>query len=311
MNFSNDMNRPGGENPAAQGTFIKDTNTDSFEADVMHASMQVPVIVDFWAPWCGPCRQLMPALEQAVQQAGGKVHLVKINIDENPELAQALQVQSVPTVYAFFQGKPVDRFMGNVPPSELQKFVSKLVDIANGEDPMVAQITQILEHSAVALNDQNIEAAIGGFMQVVEVDPENIPAKAGLARCYIALDEIEAAQEIINSLPDDTNDPHYLAASNALALIQQSKELGDASTLWDAVQADPDNHQARYDLAQILFAEKREDEAVDALLDSIRRDREWNDGAARQLLLQIFDSLGASHPVAAQGRRKLSSVLFS
>lgn len=279
----------------------------TFMADVVDASKEVPVIVDFWAPWCGPCKQLGPQLEAAVTAAAGKVKMVKINVDENPGISGQLRIQSIPTVYAFFEGKPVDGFQGAIPASEVKAFVQKLADMAGDgglADALAAAETMLDEGAAVD--------AAETFAAILEEDAGNAAAYGGLVRSHLALDNLDQAEALLNAAPAAIAKAKEVeAARAALDLKRQAAKAGPADALRAAVAADPANAQARYDLALALHAQGDVEGAVDELLDLFRRDREWNGGAAKTQLFKIFDTLKAQDPIVLKGRRKLSSMIFA
>ena len=291
---------------------IKDTTTANFKADVIDASMEAPVIVDFWAPWCGPCKQLTPTLEKVVTEAGGKVQLVKLNIDEAQQIAAQMQIQSIPAVYAFFQGRPVDGFMGAVPESQVRQFVDQLAaaaDKAAGPSP----IDEALEQAKAALESGDASTAGGIYSQVLQQDQANVKAMAGMGRCYLATGQAEAAQGILDSIPEDqNNDPDVTAFRTALELSAQANtSSGEIAALEEKVAANPQDHQARFDLALAYYGDSANEQAIDALLDIIRANRGWNEGAAREQLVKIFEALGNAHPDTVEGRQKMASVLFA
>ena len=297
----------GGGAAADAQDLIKDTDTQNFQADVLDASMDVPVIVDFWAPWCGPCKQLGPLLEKLVTEARGKVKLVKLNVDENQALAQQFRVQSIPAVFAFFGGRPVDGFVGALPESQLRQFIDKLGQ-AGGPSPIDEAVAQ----AKAALNDGNAEEAAGIFAAVLKEDPSNIAAAAGLARAAVALGEVAQARQILSQIPTEhAGNADVEAAYSAVELAEQAADAGDARELEAVVAENPDDHQARYDLAVALYTGGKNEAAIENLLEIIRRDREWNDDEARKQLLKIFEALGPTHPDTVKGRRGLSSILFS
>ena len=295
--------------PAA-GDLIKDTTTQTFAADVLEASMQTPVIVDFWAPWCGPCKQLTPIIEKVVQQAQGAVKLVKMNIDEHPEVAQQLRVQSIPAVFAFKNGQPVDGFMGALPESQVKRFVEALA----GGALAPTQAEQMLEAGQAALDAGDIGAAAQAFAAVLQEDRENPKAIAGLARCYIESGDHDRAAEVLGLAEGKlAEDPDVKGAAAALEVARSGAATAndDLAPLQAAVEADPANHQARFDLAVALNASGDREGATDHLVEIVRRERKWNDEAAREQLVQFFEAWGPMDDATKAGRRKLSAVLFS
>jgi len=302
-----------GQNGAAaaqNAELIVDGSDQSFMADVVEASQTVPVIVDFWAPWCGPCKTLGPALEAAVTRAKGAVKLVKIDVDQNQAIAGQLQVQSIPTVYAFWKGQPVDGFQGAVPPSQIDTFVAKLAEMSGGSAD--GGLSEAVEAAEAMLEEGAVADAAQTFAAILQEDPTNAPAYGGLVRCHVALGELDQAEAVLNGAPAEISDSVELEAARAqIALARQAESAGPVAELQAAVDADPANLQARYDLAGALQAAGRTEEAVDQLLDLFRRDKEWNDGAAKTLLFQIFDALKANDPIVLNGRRKLSSMIFA
>jgi putative thioredoxin len=297
--------------PKAASDLIKDTSEATFMADVIEASQTVPVIVDFWAPWCGPCKQLGPALEAAVTAAKGKVKMVKVNVDENQGIAGQLRIQSIPTVYAFFQGKPVDGFQGALPASELKTFVEKLAKLAGpGEEE--EGLAEALAMAEQMLTDGEAADAAETFAAILEEEPENATALGGLARAYLAIGEVDRAEAVLTGAPTKIATHVDIEAARAqIALARQAANAGPEAELRAAVEADPANAQARYDLALALHASGKVSEAVDELLDLFRRDREWNEGAAKTQLLTIFDALKPQDPIVLKGRRRLSSMIFA
>ncbi len=296
----------GAPQPAAGGDVIKDSDSQNFMADVIEASAQVPIIVDFWAPWCGPCKQLGPMLEKLVRQAGGMVRLVKINVDENQEIAAQLRVQSIPMVYAFKDGRPVDAFSGALPESQLKTFIDKLLDGA--KPPLEAA----LDEAQALLDGGDAESAAALYRQIQAEDPGNDAAIGGVLRATLAMGDKDTVSQIIEALPPEVLAKAEVAAAvSAFELSQQTEESGDVSELKALVDAKPDDHQARLDYAVALFGNGRNEEAIDELIEIIRQNRTWNDEAARKQLLKMFEALGPTHELTVSGRRQLSSVLFS
>ena len=285
---------------------IKEGSDASFMADVVEASKTQPVIVDFWATWCGPCRQLTPALEKAVRAAQGAVKLVKIDIDKNPAYAQQLRVQSIPTVYAFVDGQPVDGFQGAVPDSQLKAFIDKLAGGA-GVNSDVEQLLSLGEES-LTLNDMG--GAAQAFAHVLSIEPDNEKAVAGMARVYLAGGDADQARQTIAMAPEDSKEPAVQSVRAQLALAS-SAPVGASAELEAKVKADPSDHQARFDLAQAQAASGDLKGAADNLLTIVAADRDWNDQAARKQLLTVFEAAGPMSEVARDGRRRLSSILFA
>lgn len=290
---------------------VKDGTDASFMADVIEGSREAAVIVDFHAEWCGPCKTLGPALEAAVTAAGGKVKLVKIDIDKNPQFAGQLRVQSIPAVFAFVDGQPVDGFMGNKTPSEVQEFVAKAAASA-GDGGAADGLNEALDAADAMLADGSAQDAAQTYAAILGEAPENARAIAGMARVFATVGQIDEAKATLDGAPESVaNDPAIVAMRAQIELAEQAEALGGTEDLEAQVSADPDNHQARYDLAIALFAKGDADGAVDALLELFRRDREWNDGAAKEQLFKIFDGLGEKDPLALKGRRRLSSMIFA
>jgi putative thioredoxin len=305
-----------GAAPAAAppADLIKDSDQTKFAKDVLEASRTVPVIVDFWAPWCGPCKTLQPMIEKVVTEAKGAVKLVKINIDQNQMLAQQLRIQSIPAVYAFFGGRPVDGFMGAVPESQVREFVGRLVEATggaaggNGADDLNAA----LEHATRAVTDGDFQLAAQIYNEVLEVAPDNLAAMAGLARCYAQEGQVEQARAVLAKVPvKDKGNADIVAIQAQLDLAEASKSAGPIGELKAKAEKDPKDFQARLDLAMAYWAGDQKQEAIDELLAMIKLDRNWNEAAARQQLLKFFEALGFTNPLAVAGRKRLSTILFS
>ncbi|ANT59757.1 co-chaperone YbbN [Salipiger sp. CCB-MM3] len=299
-----------GKTEAPKADLIKDVSEADFMAEVIDASQEVPVIVDFWAPWCGPCKQLGPALEAAVTEAKGAVKMAKVNVDEAQMIAGQLRIQSIPTVYAFYKGQPIDGFQGALPPSELKSFIDRVVqasggDASGGLDEAIATAEEMLEQGAAA-------DAAQVFAAILEEDPQNAKAYAGLVSCYLALDDLDQAEAVLNGAPVEISKAPELEAAHAkIELAKQASNAGPVAELTAKVEADPADLQARFDLAQALYAHGETEDAVTQLLELFRRDREWNDGAAKAQLFTIFEALKPNDPVVLNGRRKLSSMIFA
>jgi putative thioredoxin len=289
---------------------IKDTSLETFAADVLEASREVPVIVDFWAPWCGPCKQLTPALEKAVNDAKGTVRLVKVNIDENEEIARQLRIQSVPTVYAFKNGQPVDGFMGAIPESQIRAFVQQLTGDGHGGPDHAAEVLAAAEE---AFNAGDVGMAAQAYAHVLQDEPGHPKAVAGLARCYLKSGDLERAKTTLQLVrPDGASDEAIRAVEAELKLREEaSAKAGEIAPLRAKLDADPKDHQARFDLALALDGQGDREGALNEFLDIVRRDRKWNDEAARKHLVTLFEAMGATDPRTIDARRKLSSILFS
>lgn len=301
------------ENPARDAAPVSSyaVNEEEFEQQVLRASMQYPVIVHFWSPRSELCKALTALLEKAVTQAGGAVLMAKVNIDENPALAQALRIQSIPTVYAFFQGRPVDAFQGAVPEGQVNEFVHKLALLAKHTGPNALDIPAVLKQAAQALADKNFAAAQELYVAALEQDEKNVQAYTGLVRTFIAAGQVDEARALVNEAPDEiAKNPNFSEARTALELAE-AKPGGSLADLKAKVEKNPADYQARYDLALAQFAAGEKEEGMDSLIEIIRKKRDWNEEAARKQLLKFFDALGPADPLTLQGRRKLSSVLFS
>ncbi len=295
------------QDAAPAGDLIRDVTEAEFMKEVIEASAEVPVIVDFWAPWCGPCKTLGPALEAAVTAAKGKVRMAKVNVDENQMIAAQLRIQSIPTVYAFWQGKPVDGFQGAVAGSEIKAFVDKLAGLAGDGglgEALAAAEAMLAEGAAVD--------AAETFAAILGEEPENAAAYGGLIRAHLAMGNEDQAEGLINAAPAAIAQSAEVEAGRAqLALLKQAANAGPVAELLDRVLSHPDDHQARFDLAQALHAAGKVEGAVEELLELFRRDREWNDGAAKAQLFTIFEALKPTDPIVLKGRRKLSSMIFA
>jgi putative thioredoxin len=299
------------QTPAAAGggavDLIKDTTTALFAKDVLEASKSVMVLVDFWAPWCGPCKQLTPVLEKVVRGYGGKVRLVKMNTDEHPAIAGQLRVQSLPTVYAFRDGRPLDGFMGVQPESAIKEFIDRNLGADAGDELQAA-----LDSGLAALEAGDLQGAAEVFAAVLQEDAQNPFALAGLAKCYLMTNDLERAEQTLGLVPPDKRSLTAVSSVQAaIDLAKQAAKAGDTAPLLAAIAADPKNHQARIDLAVALAASGNKEDAATQLLESIRLDRKWNEEAARKQLVQFFDAWGFKDPAAVDGRRRLSTVLFS
>ncbi len=292
---------------AADADIIKDSTSASFAKDVIEASRTAVVVVDFWAAWCGPCKQLTPILEKVVRSYGGKVRLVKINVDEHPAIAGQLRVQSLPTVYAFRDGRPLDGFMGAQPESAVREFIERLIG-GDAED----DINAVLATGEEALQEGDVQAAAEVFAAVLQEHKHNPIALAGLARCYLQTGDVDRAEQMIGLVaPDDQKSPAVEQVRAALELARKAGGEDNRAELEKRVAANPADMQARFDLAVALAARGAKAEAVEHLLDLVRRDRTWNEEAARKQLVQFFEAWGFKDPAAIEGRRRLSSILFS
>lgn len=299
-----------GSAPAASGSadLVKDTTTAGFQADVIAESRRQPVLVDFWAPWCGPCKQLTPIIEKAVREAGGAVKLVKMNIDDHPSIAGQLGIQSIPAVIAFVNGQPVDGFMGAVPESKVKEFIAKIGGPSDAETAIAEAVTAANE----LMEAGDFVQAAEIFSSILQAVPDNVDAVVGLATCVLESGDAEKAREILAQVPaDKQNAPAVRALEARLALADQVKLIGDPIELEKRIQVDPKDYQARFDLAQVRNAQGRREDAANELLFIMKASREWNDDGARKQLLQFFEAWGNADPATLGARRKLSSLLFS
>ena len=301
------IGNPGTAAPATPDGLIKDTSERTFVADVLEPSREVPVLVDFWAPWCGPCRQLTPMLEKAVREAKGAVKLVKINIDENKRIAAQLRIQSIPAVYAFRNGQPVDGFVGAMKESEIRDFIKRL-----SGDTGPSPIDELLAIAAESFDAGDLATAAQAYARILGEEPQNPAALGGIARCYLASGDIDRARQTLQLVPPEHMGHEAIAAVSAqIRLKDQAPADDNLAELKALIEASPSNLQARFDLAAALAAAGTAEAAIDEYLEILRRDRNWNDGAARQQLLTLFEALGSTDPVVKSGRRKLSNLLFS
>jgi len=303
-----DFGRPKSPDATGAGAGVTHATSASFAADVIEPSRTMPVIVDFWAGWCNPCKQLAPVLEKVVASFAGKVKLVKVDVDANQAIAAQLRVQSLPTVYAFVDGQVVDGFMGAQPESTVRAFVERLAGDGGGED----ELANVLETGNQLLEEGDLQGAVEVFAAVLSEDRTNVDALAGLAQCYLKSGDAARARQTIELVPpDQQGHPGVQSVLATIELSEKAANAGDLAGLVTRLDADPQDHQARFDLAVGLAALDRRQDALDQLLELIRRDRKWNEEAGRKQLLQLFDAWGPKEPLVAEGRRRLSSILFS
>jgi len=301
------MLQNGGGTMAAAESVVKETTTQGFIKDVIEASKKQPVLVDFWAPWCGPCKQLTPILEKAVKSAKGKVKLAKMNIDEHPAIPGQMGIQSIPAVIAFSNGQPVDGFMGALPESQVMAFLERLTKGAVG-----AEERDLMKAADEALAAGDTAGAANLYGQLLTQDSGNVAALAGLARCYVLTGALEQAKQTLAMVPEaKRNETAVAAARAALEVAEQAKAVGPIDELERKVAANPLDHQARFDLATALNAKGKRNEAANHLLEIVKRDRKWNDDGARKQLVQFFEAWGFTDPATVEGRKRLSSILFS
>lgn len=296
----------GNAGAAAAGDVVKDTTTANFAKDVIEASKSALVLVDFWADWCGPCKQLTPIIEKVVRSYNGKVRLVKLNVDQHPAIAGQLRIQSLPTVYAFRDGRPLDGFMGALPESGVRQFVDRLIG-----DDAAPDLAEALKAADQALEEGDLQGAAEIYATVLQEDGQNVAAIAGLARCYMKSGDPERAEQTLALVPPDKRETAAVASVRAaLDLAKKAGAAGDTDALRRKIDANPADHQARIDLATALAAAGDKPGAVEQLLESFRRDRKWNEEAARKQLVQLFEAWGPKDPATLDGRRRLSSLMF-
>ena len=295
---------------AAAGSYITETTTANFGKDVIEESRKQPVLVDFWAPWCGPCKQLTPVLEKVINEAKGRVRLVKMNIDDHPSIAGQLGIQSIPAVIAFVNGRPADGFMGAVPESQIQQFIDRIAGPAGADE--AAEIEAVLAEAAELLAADNIDEAAQLYGAVMQADPENAKALAGMAECMIAANQHERARQVLTELPEElSKDAGIQAVLKKLEQIEEARKLGDPIALERDLAANPDDHAARLKLAKILNVEGDREAATDHLIAIMKKDRAWDDDGARKQLLQFLEVWGFKDPASVAARRKMSAILFS
>jgi len=294
---------------AADAGIVKESSTATFMADVVDASHDVPVVVDFWAPWCGPCKTLGPQLEKAVREAKGQVRMVKINVDENQQLAAQMRIQSIPAVYAFKDGRPVDGFVGALPESQIKAFVKKVMSLGG---PAASPVADALAQAKAALAEGDVGTASTFYSHILQREPDNVEALAGLGRCLLQSGDAKKARALLDRVPADAaSHADVVALRSSLELAEQADKAGSPTELEARVAQNPADHEARFNLAMALFAHGQREGAVDQLLELIKRDRQWNEEAARKQLLKFFEAFGPTDPFTVASRRRLSTLLFS